>query len=619
MALISRATIDEINSRLDALVIAKDHVRLEQKGGRYWGLCPFHNEKTPSFTINPDLKSYYCFGCHKGGSIINLVMEMDKLTFPETIEMLAKRIGIDIQYENSDGSNFDNKQKKDDFNRKEALYELYRRMAGTFHHLLLKNTESKAAMNYIINRGINQEMIELFNLGYAPENRQWMHKFLLQKGYSREFLGSSGLFSANYPGIPLFSKRLMFPICERQGRVVAFGGRFLDDSNPAKILPAAKQSAKYINSPELEIYKKRDTLYAINLALPEIRKTKTVFIAEGYLDVIALHQAGITNSVAPLGTAFTDEQAKLLRRWAEKAVLVFDSDEAGQSAAIKGILSCRKNGLECAVVYNKDSQAKDPSDILQILGPEQLKKMVNSCINDFDYTILRAKSLYNTEDSGGKSSAIAYLFPYLKTLESDVSRDACIEKAASSIGTTKTAILNDLRQFNTSQVSNVSLDNSKGKKISMNDELFLLMLVAVNDFSDSKDVFYPELRKSISIKEIKDTYAKQLFITLEECFINDEMSIDNFLSRISLPELRDFYLERAVSKEFSINPRQVFNDGIKNTERRKLEQKLDEIVLKLKTLKMNSENNFEGESAENLLADKIHIDEKLRKLKEECQ
>ena len=608
MALISRATIDEINSRLDALVITGEYVRMEQKGGRYWGLCPFHNEKTPSFTVNPDLKSYYCFGCHKGGSIINFVMEIDKLTFPETVEQLAKRIGVEIQYENPDGSNYNIKDEI--FNRKEALYELYRRMAGTFHHLLIKNAESAPAMRYIKDRGINQQMIEQFRLGYAPRDRQWMHKFLLQKGYSAEFLARSGLFSSNHPGLPLFNGRLMFPISDRQARVVAFGGRFLEDSDSGET-----KMAKYINSPELEIYKKRDTLFAIDLALPEIRKTKTVFIAEGYMDVIALHQAGICNSVAPLGTAFTDEQAKLLGRWAEKAVLVFDSDEAGQSAVIKGILNCRKNGLECAVVVLDNEDTKDPSDILRIFGPGQLKKNVNCYINDFDYMILRAKSLYNINDSGGKSTAAAFLFPYLQILDSEVSRDACMEKAAAAIEISRTAILNDFRQFNNRETAGPKkADEIKNTRISMNDELFLLMLVAVNDFSGSNDLFYPELRKSVAIKEIRDIHAKQLFIALEECFINDEMSIDNFLSRISLPELKEFYLERGISKEFTINPRQILLDGIKKTEIKKLERQLDEIVIKMKSIKMNSVNSSD---IENLLADKIHIDEKLRKLKEE--
>ncbi|MDR0312469.1 MAG: DNA primase, partial [Treponema sp.] len=447
MALISRNTIDEVNNRINAIAVIGEYVRMEQRGGRWWGLCPFHNEKTPSFTVNPELKSYYCFGCSKGGSVLNFVMEMDKLSFPEAVEQLANKFGVEVIYDN-DSSNGVQTNKDEIIQRKEALFELYRRMAGTFHHFLMKNAESEAVKRYIIGRGLNEQMIDLFQLGYAPADRQWMHKFLMQKGYSSEFLAHSGLFSMRHPGMALFSGRLMFPIADRQGRVVAFGGRFLENNAQDQ---EDYKAPKYINSPELEIYKKGETLFAINLALAEIRKTKTVYLAEGYMDVIALHQAGIANAVAPLGTAFTDEQAKLLRRWAEKAILVFDSDEAGQRAAVKGILTCRNNGLSCGVVVpqspetqnlpiNNDtppigtsgisgvfgpeatlpkdpadilkiygpeaSPPKDPADILKFYGPEALQKVMKYYINDFDYLLNRAKSLYDIRESGGKSQAI---------------------------------------------------------------------------------------------------------------------------------------------------------------------------------------------------------------------
>jgi DNA primase len=444
MAFISRATIDELNTRLDAVTIVGDYVRLERRGGRWWGLCPFHNEKTGSFTVNPDLRTYYCFGCHKGGSVLNFVMEMDKLTFPEAVELLAKRTGVEIVYDNSGGP--DKAEDAERKQKKEQLFELYRRMAGTFHHFLLKEPEGEAAKRYIIERGLSGLIIEQFKLGYAPADRQWLFNFLQKKGYSKDFLASSGIFSVRYPSIPLFSGRLMFPITDRQGRVVAFGGRVM----PGAVSTDGREPPKYINSPESDIYKKGETLFAIDLAIPEIRHTKIVYIAEGYMDVIALHQAGVTNAVAPLGTAFTDGQARLLRRWAETAVLIFDSDNAGQTAVVKGILTCRKNGLSCAVVVpggegEQGVRMKDPADILKEFGPEILKKNTECYINDGEYLIAQAKSLFDTSGSEGKAKAVAFLFPYLETLDSEVSRDACIERAAAAFGTAKTAILNDLR------------------------------------------------------------------------------------------------------------------------------------------------------------------------------
>jgi DNA primase len=622
MAFISRNTIDEVNNRINAIAVIGEYVKLEQRGGRWWGLCPFHNEKTPSFTVNPELKSYYCFGCSKGGSVLNFVMEMDKLNFPEAVEQLANNLGVEIVYDG--GSSTQSNNNEETAQRKEALFELYRRMAGTFHHFLMKKPEAAAVKQYIIDRGLNDLMIAQFQLGYAPADRHWMHKFLMQKGYSQDFLAHSGLFSSKHPDSALFSNRLMFPIADRQGRVVAFGGRHLENE-------AVKQqdfkAPKYINSPELEIYKKGETLFAVDLALPEIRKTKTVYLAEGYMDVIALHQAGIANAVAPLGTAFTDEQAKLLRRWAEKAVLVFDSDEAGQKAAVKGILTCRKNGLSCGIVVpqmqdmpiNTEAAVppKDPADILRIYGPEALNKNMKCYINDFDYLLDRVKSLYDINESGGKSQAIAFLFPYLKTLESEVSRDACIETATVAIGTSRAAILNDLRQYNSGTERPVTVPGEDGnrqfssKPVSMNDELFLLMTVAVNDMGGSSASFFPNFRKNLNLRDIEDTNARDLYIALEECFINDETGFDYLLARISSPVLKKFCLEKGVSKEFTLNPQQVLADGLKKAEKRRLERQSEEILIKLKTIKMNKGS---GKDADALLADKMHIDEKLRKL-----
>ncbi|MDR2617360.1 MAG: DNA primase [Treponema sp.] len=618
MPLIAKSTIDEVSGRMDALAVVGDYVRLEKRGGRWWGLCPFHQEKTGSFTVDPDRKTYYCFGCHKGGSVLSFVMEMDKLTFPETIEILAKRFGVEIAYETSQtGQVSPGDEAKS--RKKEELFELYRRMAGTFHHFLLEKSEGAPAKQYIISRGLNNEMIERFRLGYAPADRRWLFSFLLQKGYSRDFLAVSGLFSSRHEGAPLFAGRLMFPIADRQGRVVAFGGRILEGAPGAD----GREAPKYINSPEIDIYKKGETLFAIDLAIPEIRLTKTVHIAEGYMDVIALHQAGISNSVAPLGTAFTDGQARLLRRWAEKAVLVFDSDRAGQEAAVKGILTCRRNGLSGAVVVpggENGAETKDPADILKNFGPEALQKRIKWVINDFDFLISRAKSLFDINASGGKAKAAAFLFPYLEALDSEVSRDACIETAAAAFGTARTAIENDLRRFGSDrQGRSAGLAKEENPRqhsgvIRLSDELFLLMAVAANDMAGAKERLYPEFRKTLKINELEDPAAKELFVAMEECFVHDETGVDQFLARISSQELRDFYLQRGGSGEFTINPGQLLADCRNMTAGKKLKHRRDEIIAKLQDLKRNEGNTGETEE---LLAEKMEIDRELLRLKED--
>ena len=627
MAYISQTSIQEVTDRLDAVAVVSDYVQMEKKGGRYWACCPFHREKTGSFTVNPDIKTYYCFGCHKGGTVISFVMEMDKLTFPEAIEQLAKRFGVELVYENSGAgtsSAEDEARKKE----KEELFELYRRISNTFHHFFLKNHEAEAAKLYIIDRGICNEMVERFRLGYAPADRYWLNTFLVKKGYSGDFLKSSGLFSARNPDQALFSGRLMFPIADRQGRTVAFGGRFLEGVFP---VGEGYTPPKYINSPELKIYKKGETLYALDLALPEIRGTKTAYVAEGYMDVIALHQAGVTNALAPLGTAFTDEQAKLLRRWAEKAILFFDSDEAGRAAALKGIFTCRKNGLECAVVMpeNEDGNgqdSKDPADILRYHGPEALQKKAKCFINDFDYLLFRARSLYNASGGSkteGKARAVAFLFPYIDLLESEVAKGSCFEAAADAFGLLHTVVAEDYRRSagerrraeHPAGVKHAEDEHSRQpeKTIRLNDELSLLITAAIDFFSARPEKLFMKFRAALETNEIDDPDAKEIFIALEECIRYGETGMDELLARITSPELKKFIVERSASGEFSINAEQLITDGIKKIRGKRLEHRQEEIIIKLRSLK-NSETN--GDEVRELLAEKMQIDNELNLLKQ---
>ncbi|MCL2602321.1 MAG: DNA primase [Treponema sp.] len=641
MPYISETSIQEVKDRTDAIAVASDYVKLEKRGGRWWACCPFHQEKTGSFTVSSELKTYYCFGCHKGGTIINFVMEMDKLSYPEAISLLAARFGIQLVYEKSSGDPGAQAADEAKKQRKDDLFELYRRMAGTFHHFLMETDDGRAAKQYIMARGINIETIEQFRLGYAPQDRYWLHKFLLHKGYSAEFLATSGLFSSRFPGVGLFSGRLLFSIADKQGKIVAFGGRYLPP--PDEHLAAAPSAApppKYINSPETEIYKKGQTLFAIDLAIPEIRRTKMVYIAEGYMDVLALHQAGISNAVAPLGTAFTDEQAKLLQRWAENAVFFFDDDEAGQVAAVKGILTCRKNNLPCAVVAAPNAAAstsevaentaavKDPADILQNFGTEALQKNAKCfIINDFDFLIRRAKAIYDAKPTSvqGKAQAVAFAFPYVALLDSEVAKNSCIEAIADSFGLLVSAVGDDFRRYAAQQSSprrGISASHSvkeetnprvsagrTDSRIRMNDELALLIATAVSHVSPGEEKLFPKFRAALEINEVEDQYAKEIYIALEECIRYGESDMDELLARIFSPELRGLFVEKSASGEFSINSRQLVADGIKKIKGRLLERRQEEILIQLRTQAGTDE-------VRELLAEKMQIDNDLSVLRQ---
>jgi len=607
---IAKSSIQEVQNRIDAIAVVEDYLRLEKRGGRYWGRCPFHSggqEKTPSFKVDPDQKLYYCFGCHKGGGIIDFVMEMDKISYPEAIKNLARKSGVELTYES--GGEEQNEHWEAEQSHKEQLYELYRRTALSFSHFLREKPEGKPALDYLLSRSISMEMIERFRLGYSPADRNWLYGFLQSKGYSPEFLDNSGLFSANYRGMAFFTGRLMFPIADRQGRITAFGGRAM----PGAVQSDGKEPPKYINTREIETYKKGQILYALDLALPEIRRTKTVYLAEGYMDVIALHQAGVTNAVAPCGTAFTGEQAKVLRHWADAAVLVFDSDEAGQKAAVKGIITCRANGLACSVVV--PGELKDPAAILQEFGADILNKSMKSVILDLRYLIARGKALYDTSTPQGKAQALATLYPYFDVLDSEAERSACIEAAADEMRVDKAATLTDYERWRRTNApkNNVEEVPPPVSAVRMNDELFLLTVVSVNMY------LYPELRAFIERREItiEDPAAKELYVALEECFRNEESGTEALLSRISSPVVRNFIIERGISPEFKVDskrdPRKLMEDGIRRVKGKKLYRRLSEIGAEMRLRERDSGAGV-GSDFQDLITEKMYIDAEIRML-----
>jgi DNA primase len=609
---IAKSSIQEVLDRIDAVAVVEDYVRLEKRGGRYWGRCPFHSggqEKTPSFKVDTDQKLYYCFGCHKGGGMIDFVMEMDKISYPEAIKNLARKFAVELVYEGGGAEN--NEDWEAEQSRREQLHELYRRTALTFSHFLREKPEGKPALDYLLSRSISMEMIERFRLGYSPADRNWLYGFLQSKGYSADFLDNSGLFSANYRGMAFFSDRLMFPIADRQGRITAFGGRAL----PGAVQSDGKEPPKYINTREIEIYKKGQILYALDVALPEIRRTKTVYLAEGYMDVIALHQAGVTNAVAPCGTAFTGEQAKVLRHWADTAVLVFDSDEAGQKAAVKGIVTCRANGLACSVVVpgatDDGNELKDPAGILEEFGAGILNKSMKSVILDSRYLIARGKALYDTSTPQGRAGALATLFPYFNALDSETERSACIETAADEMRVDKAAALADYERWRRTNApkNNDEEVPSTVSAIRMNDELFLLTVVSVN--TD----LYPEFRAFIERREIEieDPAAKELYVALEECFRNEESGPESLLSRIASPVVRNFIIERGISPEFRGGPRKLMEDGIRRVKGKKLYRRLSEIGAEMR-LRERDSGGGAGSDFQDLITEKMYIDAEIRTL-----
>ncbi|MDR0910096.1 MAG: DNA primase [Spirochaetaceae bacterium] len=597
MPRISDATKKQVQDQLDAVAIVGEYVRLQKKSGRWWGCCPFHEEKTPSFTVTPDKKTYYCFGCHKGGDIFDFIMEEERLSFPEALEFLAKKTGVPIVYdENYQESDEDARQKQIAAAEKDALYELYRRVTDTFHYFLSENKAGAAALAYIKGRGIDDATIKAFKLGYIPAGRNFLHDFLLKKGYSNDFLARSGLFSQRHPGSPFFFDRLMFPICDREGRPVAFSGRILAGDGP-----------KYINSPESSIYHKGKTLFGIDRAMPEIRRTKSVYLVEGNLDVVAMHQAGVRNTVAPLGTAFTEEQAKLLRHWADTLYLLFDSDDAGQNATVKAILTARNAGLIAKVINLQEG--KDSAEILQKKGPEALTFSLTNSILDYDYLVRRAGQLFNIQSAEGKTQAENFVFPFIQTQKTSVERESRFNDLAFSLQVNVASVVEDYNRWNGGRRAEKPLEQSQAtqnqSEITMNSELYLMSALFLNP------EYFKEVRTKIKPEEFADTNARELYIVMEESFRSGEMIsgksaefADN-IKKIPDEKLRNFMLKQAASPYLTVEPEKLISGGIKKMKMGGLEARRGEIELRLLR---------GGENLTELLEEKRQIDMEIKRL-----
>jgi len=596
--IISQETIDEVNARTDIVQIVQEYVPLTQKGNDWWGCCPFHNEKTPSFSVSPEKKFYYCFGCHAGGTVFNFIMEMEKVSYPEAIQFLAKKAGVEVRY--SDGGELP----KEDANAKlkSEYIDLYNRVAGSFHYLLLETETGKFALDYITKRGLTKETLEKFKIGYSPSDRKWLKTFLLKKNYSEVFLRNSGLFSKKYPDYAFFSDRLMFPIFDRKGDVVALGGRFLRGD--------ATKSPKYLNSGDLIQYKKGSTLYAFNFAKQSIRENKKVIFCEGYMDCIAYHQCGISYAVAPLGTALTEDQIHLIKPFVNTVLLSFDSDGAGQAATKRAILMCRKHDLTVKVI--KLSGGKDPAEIMVNLGAPILTNDVNNAILDNDFLLSDLLARYSKDTPEGKTKASIEYFQYIDALQSDVQKNACLEQLCQTFDIEPEAARKDYtnREFKLPQIQrneNTVQDKAVQLKYKPTAELRAVLTAAKDD-----QILFQKMRNEFTEDDLEDPMAKKLFIIMEECCRSGTFSVSGILNRCGDDDLKELIIES--SQVYSNHAEQSVYDSIQLIKRNVLEKKRIEVLNQIRRLD-RSVLPEDREKLADLLNQKVDIDKKIEEIK----
>ena len=415
--------LDELIARTDIVDLVSESVRLTKKGRNYWGLCPFHSEKTPSFSVSADKQIYKCFGCGKGGGAINFVMELDNLPFRDAVALLAKRAGLEVP-----DSGYSAGAKE----RREKLLAINKQAARAFHRWLY-TPEGAEGLAYLQRRGLSRRTLTSFGLGFAPNRWDALIQELGQQGYDKRDLLDAGLAVNNQDGriYDRFRNRVMFPIIDIRGEVIGFGGRVMDDSTP-----------KYLNSPDTPVYNKSRNVFALNIAKKS--KAGRVILTEGYMDTISLHQAGFDSAVASLGTSLTSEHAQLLSRYFPEAIISYDGDGAGIAAAQRAIPLLEKAGLKVRVL--RVTGAKDPDEFIKTYGRDAFARLLDQSENQVDYRLDQLRAQYNLEDDAQRVAFLQDAAQLLSTLSSPVEREIYGGHAAQAAGVSPEVMAQEVKK-----------------------------------------------------------------------------------------------------------------------------------------------------------------------------
>lgn len=399
--------IEEVRMKNDIVDVISQYVRLTRKGSSYFGLCPFHNEKTPSFSVTPSKQMYYCFGCGAGGNVYNFVMQYENYSFGEALSHLAERAGVElpkIEYSQAARAKAEKRATLLEINKKAAQYFYYQ----------LRRENGKTAHDYLTGRGLSEEMIKKFGLGYSDKYSDDLYKYLKAQNYTDDLLRESGLFNVDErQGMyDKFWNRVIFPIMDVNNRVIGFGGRVMGDGKP-----------KYLNSPETQIFDKSRNLYGLNIA--RTTRKNYLILCEGYMDVISMHQAGFTNAVASLGTALTSGHASLVKRYTQEVLLLYDSDEAGVKAALRAIPILREAGVNSRVVNLRPH--KDPDEFIKTEGAEAFEKRLEAAMDSFMFRVSIAAGEFPMEEPQGQKRFFDRCAQYLLELSDELERNLYIE------------------------------------------------------------------------------------------------------------------------------------------------------------------------------------------------
>ena len=593
MARYSDEIIDEIRQSNDIVDVISQYVRLKRSGRNFFGLCPFHNEKSPSFSVSPDKQIFHCFGCGVGGNVFTFLMKIEGISFFEAIQMLAERANIVLPtLEN----NIDSAKEE----LKAKVYKV-NEFTADFYHKNLYLPTAKIAQEYVKKRKLSNETLKSFQIGFSGKFDE-LYRELKKQGFQEREILESGLVNKNERGqyIDRYRNRLMFPICDVRGRVIAFGGRVLDDSKP-----------KYINSPENIVYSKGRNLFGLNVA--KKGDLKKILIVEGYMDVISLHQRGITNVVAPLGTALTEQQGWLLRKNAEQIILSFDSDEAGLTAKMRALEILQNMGCDIRILQMDG--AKDPDEYIIKYGNARFLNLVDKALSVVEFKVKILKRNLNLENVNDKIKFLNEIAKIISKIDNTMEREVYIEKIAKEYEISKEAIYAEVNKLTYSNQKDEKVLNKQkpilihrkneqpevSEAVKRRENTILSILLTGNEN------LYQIIKQNITIEDFKYTLnkeiAKKVYEELEKGNSNINSILDNMteeeqnhITEIMSTDYEIEDMEKAIDdiiqsyQKDKLNERKLeilklLDTVVEATERKKLEKELSDIIIQLAKLR----------------------------------
>ena len=593
MARYSEEILNEVRQSNDIVDVISQYVHLKRSGRNYFGLCPFHNEKSPSFSVSPDKQIFHCFGCGVGGNVITFVSQIEGLNFVETVQMLAERANIQLPTLQNNGDT----QKEI---LKDKVYKINEFTAEYYHQNLYK-PQAKMGQEYVKKRQLTNETLKSFRIGFSGKFNE-LYQELKKQGFQEQEILESGLVNKNERGqyIDRYRNRLMFPICDARGRVIAFGGRVLDDSKP-----------KYINSPENVVYSKGRHLFGLNVA--KKGDTKKLLIVEGYMDVISLHQRGITNVVAPLGTALTEQQGWLLRKNSEQIILSFDSDDAGIKAKLRAIDILQNMGCDLRVIQLEG--AKDPDEYILKYGNLRFQNAIDKAFSVVEFKARVLKKELNLENTNDKIKFLNEIAKLISKVDNTMEREVYIEKIAKEYDISKEAIyaeVNKLTYKNTKSekvlekakpvITHQKVETKEISKTIKRRENTIISILLTGDLS-----VFEIIKQNINIEDFQDEINKKIVQKLYEEFEKGNSNINGIIDNLEQEEqnqitsiMAEDYgiedLEKAIDDIIQAYKRDKLNNKkleilelleqtSDNEEKRKLEKELSDIIITLAKIK----------------------------------